>query len=41
MQTLSIGGSYANLANQFILTEATLASDRRSVSTTGYELLDR
>ncbi|KAI4143097.1 MAG: hypothetical protein L6R39_004705 [Caloplaca ligustica] len=34
--TLSIGGSYANLANQFILTEATLASDRRRWSTVNW-----
>ncbi|KAL8757534.1 MAG: hypothetical protein Q9199_002140 [Rusavskia elegans] len=38
---LSIGGRFANLANQFLFTEATLASDRRSVTTTAYQLLDR
>ncbi|KAL8677893.1 MAG: hypothetical protein Q9186_005704 [Xanthomendoza sp. 1 TL-2023] len=39
--TLSIGGAQANLANQFLLTEANLSADRRTVSTTGYQLLDR
>ncbi|KAL8886457.1 MAG: hypothetical protein Q9192_006481 [Flavoplaca navasiana] len=38
---LSIGGNQANLANQFLFTEAALSADRRSVMTTGYQLLDR
>ncbi|KAI4131013.1 MAG: hypothetical protein LQ338_001424 [Usnochroma carphineum] len=38
---VSVHLCYANLANQFLFTEATLASDRKSVSTTGYVLLDR
>ncbi|KAL8802972.1 MAG: hypothetical protein Q9182_003460 [Xanthomendoza sp. 2 TL-2023] len=38
---LSIGGPQANLANQFLITEAALSADRKTVSTTGYQLLDR
>ncbi|CAL8578562.1 hypothetical protein XPA_004329 [Xanthoria parietina] len=38
---LSIGGSQANLANEFLFTEATLAPDRRSVMTTAYRVVDR
>ncbi|KAL8653559.1 MAG: hypothetical protein Q9226_003804 [Calogaya cf. arnoldii] len=38
---LSIGGSQANLANQFIFTEASLSADRKSVMTTAYQFLDR
>ncbi|KAL9602513.1 MAG: hypothetical protein Q9219_001808 [cf. Caloplaca sp. 3 TL-2023] len=39
--TLSVGGKYASLANQFLFTEATLSSDRKSVSTSAYSLLDK
>ncbi|KAL8807342.1 MAG: hypothetical protein Q9223_004946 [Gallowayella weberi] len=39
--TLSIGGAQASLANQFLITEATLSADRKNVSTTGYQLVDR
>ncbi|KAL8716642.1 MAG: hypothetical protein Q9225_006046 [Loekoesia sp. 1 TL-2023] len=38
---LSIGGKYAHLAAQFLFTEASLSSDRKTVSTTGYLTLDR
>ncbi|KAL8861770.1 MAG: hypothetical protein Q9178_001971 [Gyalolechia marmorata] len=38
---LSIGGRQANLANQFLFTEASLSADRKVVSTTGYQLVDR
>ncbi|CAO1601315.1 MAG: hypothetical protein LQ349_003291 [Xanthoria aureola] len=38
---LSVGGSQANLANEFLFTEATLSPDRRSVMTTAYRPVDR
>ncbi|KAI4103348.1 MAG: hypothetical protein LQ339_004270 [Xanthoria mediterranea] len=38
---LSIGGNQANLANEFLFTEATLSPDRRSVMTTAYRVVDR
>ncbi|KAL8829999.1 MAG: hypothetical protein Q9170_005936 [Blastenia crenularia] len=37
----SVGGKYANLTNQFIVTEATLSSDRKTVSTAAYVTQDR
>ncbi|KAL9027378.1 MAG: hypothetical protein Q9196_004083 [Gyalolechia fulgens] len=38
---LSIGGQYANLANEFLLTETTLSSDRKTVSSAIYRAVDR
>ncbi|KAI4175919.1 MAG: hypothetical protein LQ346_007989 [Caloplaca aetnensis] len=38
---LSVGGSYTGLANSFLFTEATLSSDRKTVSTTAYQTVDR
>ena len=40
-QTIDIGGKYAPLVNQFILTEAVLATDRKSVMTVGYLVTDK
>ncbi|KAL8691197.1 MAG: hypothetical protein Q9218_003524 [Villophora microphyllina] len=39
--TVTAGGNLANLENQFIVTEATLAADRKSVMTVGYLVLDK
>ncbi|KAL8936084.1 MAG: hypothetical protein Q9211_004355 [Gyalolechia sp. 1 TL-2023] len=41
VQLLSIGGQYANLANEFLLTETTLSSDRKTVSSAIYRAVDR
>ncbi|KAL8728993.1 MAG: hypothetical protein Q9181_005148 [Wetmoreana brouardii] len=37
----TIGGKFAFLQNQFLITEAVLAADRKSVMTVGYVVLDR
>lgn len=39
-QSLNIGGNYAALQDQFIITEAALAADRKSVMTVGYIVTD-
>ncbi|KAL8969822.1 MAG: hypothetical protein Q9183_001810 [Haloplaca sp. 2 TL-2023] len=39
--TIDIGGRYAPLVNQFVLTEAVLATDRKSVMTVGYVVTDK
>lgn len=41
LQMVSIGGNLARLANQFVIADAELSSDRKSVATTGYVLQDR
>ncbi|KAI4108815.1 MAG: hypothetical protein L6R37_000813 [Teloschistes peruensis] len=38
--TIDAGGKYAPLRNQFIITEAVLAVDRKSVMTVGYLVTD-
>ncbi|KAI4249341.1 MAG: hypothetical protein LQ352_005693 [Teloschistes flavicans] len=38
--SLNIGGNYAALQDQFIITEAALAADRKSVMTVGYIVTD-
>ncbi|KAL8871616.1 MAG: hypothetical protein Q9174_002590 [Haloplaca sp. 1 TL-2023] len=40
-QTIDIGGKYAPLVNQFIVTEAVLATDRKAVMTVGYLVTDK
>ncbi|KAL8935563.1 MAG: hypothetical protein Q9216_005364 [Gyalolechia sp. 2 TL-2023] len=37
----SIGGQYATFANEFLLTETTLSSDRKTVSSAIYRAVDR
>ncbi|KAL8672815.1 MAG: hypothetical protein Q9168_002752 [Polycauliona sp. 1 TL-2023] len=38
---LSAGGNLTSLTNEFVITEATLAADQKSVMTAGYRLLDQ
>lgn len=41
MQIIEIGGKYAALSKEFIVSDAKLSEDRKVVTTTAYKVEDR